>query len=221
MYKPTPSRPKSQLESACTPPICFSREKRTFDPNRVRFWHFDRKVPATYFPLFEIEREKTPRKTTFRLRRVESTFHSKKTKQWKVQTAQKTRPNSPVSHARLESGSHPSQSHCEIIWRASSPSCRPTKEIITLMAARTHGWSPRLTLLLLHPWACAAIRGFRATWIARTLAHGRPFTSSCESRSSQLLPSNQTASEKGLLSTTSDDLQQKIDSRFLTEWKPR
>jgi hypothetical protein len=67
----------------------FSREKRTFDPNSVRFGHSDRKVPATYFPLFEIDREKTRRKTALCFGKVESTFLSKKTKQWKVQNSQK------------------------------------------------------------------------------------------------------------------------------------
>jgi hypothetical protein len=104
MHKPTPSRVKSRLESASTPAMRFLRKKHTFDPNRVQFWHFGRKVAAIYFPLFEIEAAKMPRKTASRVRRVESTFHSKKTKQWKVQTAQKTRRNSPLGHARLESG---------------------------------------------------------------------------------------------------------------------
>ena len=104
MHKPTQQPETSALESACTPSMCFSREKRTFDHNRVRFGHSDRKVPATYFPLFANEREKTPRKTASRVRQMESTFLSKKTKQWKVQTAQKTRRNSLLGPARLESG---------------------------------------------------------------------------------------------------------------------
>jgi hypothetical protein len=103
MHKPTQPRAKSRLESASTPAMCFLREKHTLDPNRVRFWHFDRKVPATYFPLFEIEREKTPRKTQSRVRRVESTFHSNKSIEWKVQKALKTSRNSPLGHECLES----------------------------------------------------------------------------------------------------------------------
>ena len=103
MHKPTQQPETCRLESPSTQSTRISREKHTLDRSRVRFWHFDRKVPATYLPLFENEPTKTPRKTASRVCQVESTFLSKKTKQWKVQTAQKTRRNSPLGHARLES----------------------------------------------------------------------------------------------------------------------
>jgi hypothetical protein len=81
----------------------FRREKHPLDQGRVRFSLPNRKVPATYFPLLRSEPTKTPRKTASRVRQVESTFLSKRTKQWKVQTAQKTRRNSSVGRGRLES----------------------------------------------------------------------------------------------------------------------
>jgi hypothetical protein len=104
MHKPTPPSKNHRLKSASTLSMRFSREIRTLDYRRVRFAHSDRKVPAAYFPLLRNEPTKTSRKTAHRVRRVESTCLSKKIKQWKVQTAQKTRRNSPSDHARLESG---------------------------------------------------------------------------------------------------------------------
>ena len=139
MHKPTQQPETCTLESPSAQATSISREKHTLDHSRVRFSHSNWKVPAAYFPLLRNEPTKTPRKTASRVHRVESTCISKKIKQWKVQTAQKTRRNSPLGHERLESGASSSQPHCEIIWRASSPSCRPTKEIIPQMAARTHG----------------------------------------------------------------------------------
>jgi hypothetical protein len=103
MHKPTQQPETCRLESASTPAMCFLREKHTFDHGCLRFGRSDRKVPATYFPLFENEPTKTPRKTASRVRQLESTCIPKKTNEWKVQTAQKTRPNSPLGHARLES----------------------------------------------------------------------------------------------------------------------
>jgi hypothetical protein len=103
MHKPTQQPETCTVESPSAQSTSISREKHTLDSNSVRFGRSNRKVPATYFPLFEIEPTKTPRKTASRVHRVESTCISKKIRQWKVQTAQKTRPNSPLGHARLES----------------------------------------------------------------------------------------------------------------------
>jgi hypothetical protein len=97
MHKPTQQPETCRLESPSTQSMRFSREKHTLDRSRVRFQRFNRKVPATYFPLFEIDREKTPRKTASRVRRVESTFHSKKSNEWKVQTAQNPNRNSQMT----------------------------------------------------------------------------------------------------------------------------
>jgi hypothetical protein len=144
MHKPTPLTKNRRLESARTPAMCFSREKRTRDSNSVRFGPSDRKVPAAYFPLFGNEPTKTPRKTASRLRRVESTFHSKKTKQWKVQTALKTRPNSPLGPARLESGHpHPSRasssSAVQVFHQASQlRDCRTDGSADPRIGCKTH-----------------------------------------------------------------------------------
>jgi hypothetical protein len=120
MHKPTPSRARSKLESVSTPSTRFFREKHAFDRNRVRFWRFDRKVPAAYFPLFRCEPAKSPRKTALCFGQVESTFLSKKTKQWKVQTAQETRRNAPAGHARSESVR---SSHCDPVNRSCATYC--------------------------------------------------------------------------------------------------
>jgi hypothetical protein len=84
MHKPTPSRVKSKLESVSTPPMCFSREKRTFDHNGVRFGLSNRKVPATYFPLLSSVPAISPRKSAHCFGQVESTFIPKKIREWKV-----------------------------------------------------------------------------------------------------------------------------------------
>jgi hypothetical protein len=103
MHKPTQSRVKSRPESASTPSMRFFREIHTRDHSRIRFSHSNGKVPATYFPLLRSEPTKSSRKTALCFGQMESTFLSKKTKQWKVQTSQKTRRNSPLGHACLES----------------------------------------------------------------------------------------------------------------------
>ena len=203
MRKPTPSRAKSKLESACTLSMRFLREKHSLDHSRVRFWRSDRKVPATYFPLLENNLAKTPRKTASRLHRVESTFHSKKSKEWKVQTAQKTRPNSLLGHACLESGYlHLSRASSapvvQVFHQSNQPRDYPTDGSANpRIGCKTHGSPASSVGLRCHPWVPCLV----------DCPNARPRRA--QSSSPKRTPTNQTASEKGLLSTTSGDIQQK------------
>ena len=244
MHKATQQLETCILESASTPAMRFSREKRTFDHNRVRFWHFDRKVPATYFPLFEIEREKTSRKTASRLRRVESTFHSKKSKRWKVQKAQKTSPNSPLGPTRLESvpSNHPEpvtrfcateawsmlrlrkqfnhqvhHEHKESKACDASSWCPPALSLPAVSDVESVEGAYPLWFTWIRCPACLGTKASPTDRIQQSKHHPfAPFACSCEKIPSERTPTKQTASEKGLLSTACGDFQQKNRHAFFS-----
>jgi hypothetical protein len=104
MHNTPPRQPDTHFPASPQYDLCESFEKYAL--SAVQPYHFGHpivQVPAAYFPLLRNEPTKSPRKTASRVRQLESTCVPKKTKQWKVQTAQKTRHNLPLSPARLES----------------------------------------------------------------------------------------------------------------------
>ena len=102
MHKSTQQPKTCTVESPSVQSVHISREKHILSHRRVRISHSNRKVPASYFPLFENEAAKIPRKTASRVHRVESTCFSKKSNKWKMQRAQNTGRNAYFGHACLE-----------------------------------------------------------------------------------------------------------------------
>ena len=168
MHKPTPSRVKSQLESACTPSMRFPEKNARSITTESDFGTSIGKSRQHTFHFLKSNAKKRREKQRLAFAK------------WKVLSTPKNQTSGKCKQPKKQGPIHPwvlrawkvvipieLQSHllCKFFIK------RANQEFVPQMAARTHGWSARLTLARLHPWACPAIRGFHVSWIVRTLAH--------------------------------------------------